>query len=183
MSGAFPFRFVTGNAGKLSEARRIVGPRLEAVTIDLPEIQSLSLERVLEAKAEAAWRAVRSPIVVEETGLELSALNGFPGPLVRWMLDAIGAEGIARCALDLGNGHAVARCALLAYDGTHRLFAEGATTGSLVLPGRGAGGFGWDPVFVPDDETRTYGEMADSEKDAISHRGRAWRVLLEQIAA
>lgn len=181
MSRPFPFRFVTGNAGKLAEARRIVGPGLESVALDLPEIQSSELEEVLQDKAAAARARVGGAVVVEETGLELSALAGFPGPLVRWMLAAVGAEGIARCALALGDSRAVARCALLAIDDDRALFAEGATTGNLVLPARGAGGFGWDPVFVPDEEGRTYGEMSDAEKDAIGHRGRAWRVLLEQI--
>jgi len=177
----FPFRFVTGNAGKLAEARRIVGPGLESVAVDLPEIQSLDLEEVLEAKAAAARSGVAGAIVVEETGLELSALGGFPGPLVRWMLASVGAEGIARCALALGDARAVARCVLLAVDGERHLSAEGSTTGNLVLPARGQGGFGWDSVFVPDGETRTYGEMSDGEKDAVGHRGRAWRLLLEQL--
>jgi len=178
---SFPYRFVTGNAGKLAEARRIVGAELEAVAVDLPEIQSLALEEVLEAKAEAARAEVGGAIVVEETGLELSALGGFPGPLVRWMLAAVGPEGIARCALALGDSRAVARCALLVVDDERRIFAEGATTGNLVLPARGEGGFGWDPVFVPEEDSRTYGEMSDTDKDAIGHRGRAWRLLLEQL--
>lgn len=181
MSGAFPFRLVTGNAGKLAEARRIVGSGLESIALDLPEIQSRDLEEVLVAKADAARTAAGGAIVVEETGLELSALGGFPGPFVRWMLEAVGAAGIARCALALGDARAVARCALLAIDGERRLFAEGATTGHLILPPRGEGGFGWDSVFVPTGEQRTYGEMSDAEKDAIGHRGRAWRVLLEQV--
>lgn len=181
MSRLFPYRLVTGNAGKLAEARRIVGPALEAVEIDLPEIQSLDLDRVLAAKAEAALAAIGPPVVVEETALELAVLGGFPGPLVKWMLAAIGAEGIARCALAMGDGRAAARCALLALDGERRIASEGATTGHLVLPPRGDRGFGWDPVFVPEGERRTYAEMSDGEKDAVGHRGRAWRALLEQI--
>ncbi len=181
MTGSFPFRLVTGNAGKLAEARRIAGSGLESVAIDLPEIQSLDLDEVLAAKADAARAVVGGAIVVEETGLELAALGGFPGPLVRWMLAAAGAEGIARCALALGDARVIARCALLAIDDSRRLSAEGATTGHLVLPARGDRGFGWDSVFVPTGERRTYGEMSDAEKDAIGHRGRAWRVLLEQL--
>ncbi len=65
---------------------------------------------------------------------------------------------------------------LLRADGRD-VVAEGVTEGTLVLPGRGGRGFGWDPVFLPDGETRTYGELTDHDKDRISHRGRAWRRL------
>lgn len=176
-----PFVLVTGNPSKGREAERILGRRLEIRPLDLPEIQSLDLRLVLAAKAEEAWRRLRQPVVVEETGLELAAFNGFPGPLVKWMLEAVGAAGIARAALALGDGGVVARCALRLQDGGDAIVAEGSTAGALVLPPRGSGGFGWDPVFVPAGETRTYGELADEEKDRIGHRGRAWRALLEKL--
>jgi non-canonical purine NTP pyrophosphatase (RdgB/HAM1 family) len=136
---------------------------------------------VLAAKAAAAFAAVGRPLVVEETGLELAALRGFPGPLVRWMLEAVGAEGIARTALALGDARARAVCRLAWTDGGRSVVGEGATSGDLVLPPRGANGFGWDSVFRPAGETRTYGEMADVEKDALGHRGRAWRDLLARL--
>lgn len=110
-------------------------------------------------------------------------MGGFPGPLVRWMLEAVGAEGIARTALALGDARATARCLLAWTDGERSLVGAGATAGDLVLPPRGANGFGWDPVFRPAGETRTYGEMPDAEKDELGHRGRAWRDLLGKLAA
>jgi non-canonical purine NTP pyrophosphatase (RdgB/HAM1 family) len=176
-----PFVLVSGNRGKIAEARRTVGAGLEAVEVDLPEIQSLSFLEVVEEKAAEAWRRLGRPLVVEEAGLELSSMNGFPGPLVKWMLDAIEAEGIARAAAALGDVRATARCLLLYRDGERSVLGEGATTGTLVLPPRGQGGFGWDPVFLPEGETRTFGELSGAEKDAVSHRGRAWRDLLAKL--
>lgn len=114
-------------------------------------------------------------MVVEETGLELAALNGFPGPLIKWMLAAVGPEGIARTAIALADVRAVARCALLYFDGNREIVGTGETTGELVLPARGDRGFGWDPVFQPHGRDRTYAEMRPEEKDGISHRARAWR--------
>ena len=172
-----PFVLVTGNAGKIAEARLAVGMDLEAVEVDLPEVQSLDYHEVLRAKAEEAWRRIGRPLVVEEAGLDLAALNGFPGPLVKWMLQAVGAEGIARTAASLGNVRAAARCFLLYKDGEREILAEGRTDGTLVLPGRGAHGFGWDPVFLPDGSTLTFAELTGSEKDPVSHRGKAWRAL------
>lgn len=176
-----PFVLVTGNRGKIAEARRLAGTDLEAVEVDLPEIQSLDLLEVLQAKADEAWSQIRRPLVVEEAGLELSALNGFPGPLVKWMLAATGAEGLSRVGAALGDVRATAHCALLYRDGSRDVVAAGVTTGTLVLPGRGEHGFGWDPVFLPDGETRTFAELAGAEKDAVSHRGKAWRELLRQL--
>lgn len=185
---------MTGNLDKAVEAERILGYRPEIESLDLPEIQSLDLEEVLLAKARTAWRELcsegrRTPVVVEETGLELSALNGFPGPLVKWMLEAVGAEGVARTGLSLGDPGVAAVCALAYYEGPGaRLEGEeivhvafGRTEGALTLPARGEHGFGWDPVFVPEGETRTYAELAPEEKDEIGHRGRAWRRFREVL--
>jgi len=172
---------VTGNSGKLAEARRLCGLELQAADIDLPEIQSLDIREILHAKAMAAFQRLRQPLVVDETALELAALNGFPGVLVKWMLDAVGADGIARTAMSLGDSRATARCALLYYTGERKVFAEGVTHGQLVLPPRGDAGFGWDPIFRPDDHHQTYAEISGTEKDRISHRGRAWRSLTDLL--
>jgi non-canonical purine NTP pyrophosphatase (RdgB/HAM1 family) len=175
------FVFVTGNPDKAAEARRIVGASLEVVQVDLPEIQSLDAREVLRAKAAEAWRRLGRALVVEETSLELDALGGFPGPLVKWMLESAGAEGIARCAHGLADPRAVARCLVLHHDGVRETVGEGVERGRLVLPARGDAGFGWDVVFAPDGSDRTYAEMGAEEKDARGHRGRAWRDLLAKL--
>ncbi len=174
------FTLVTGNPDKRLEAERILGRQIDCAAIDLPEPQSLDFLEVVRAKAAEAFRRLGTPVVVEEAGLELSALNGFPGPLVKWMLEAVGAGGIAHTALALGEPRATARCLLLWTDGAREVIGEGTTTGTLVEP-RGSGGFGWDPAFLPDGEERTYGELPGADKDRLSHRGRAWRDLLAKL--
>ena len=182
LSSAFPFVLVTGNPGKLAEARTALGSDLETVELDLPEIQSLDYREVLQAKADEAWRRIGRPLVVEEAGLDLAALNGFPGPLVKWMLGAVGAEGIARTAAALDDVRAAARCFLLYKDGDRETVAEGTTEGTLVLPGRGSHGFGWDPVFLPEGSKLTFAELIGAEKDAVSHRGKAWREMAQKLS-
>ena len=172
---------VTGNRNKLEEARRLVGHELQAVGLDLPEIQSLDMREVLRSKALAAHHSLQQPVIVDETGLELTALNGFPGCLVKWMLQAIGAAGIARTAAALDDVRATARCGLLYFDGGSEVLAEGKVDGSLVPP-RGDEGFGWDPIFLPATGTRTFAELSGAEKDAVSHRGAAWRRLRQLLA-
>jgi non-canonical purine NTP pyrophosphatase (RdgB/HAM1 family) len=176
-----PFVFVTGNPDKAAEARRIVGASLAVERVDLPEIQSLDPLEVVRAKAMEAWRRVERPVVVEETSLELAALGGFPGPLVKWMLESVGADGIARCGIALGDARALARCLVVLWDGAREVVGLGVDCGRLVLPARGATGFGWDFVFAPDGSDRTYAELGPAEKDERGHRGRAWRDLLAKL--
>jgi non-canonical purine NTP pyrophosphatase (RdgB/HAM1 family) len=178
-----PFVLVTGNLGKIAEARLALGGDIETVLADLPEIQSLDYLEVVRAKADEAWRQVGRPLIVEEAGLDLAALNGFPGPLVKWMLKAVGAEGLARTAAALGDVRATARCFLLYKDGEQELIAEGRTEGNLVLLGRGTHGFGWDPVFLPEGGTHTFAELTGFEKGAVSHRGKAWREIVRMLGA
>jgi non-canonical purine NTP pyrophosphatase (RdgB/HAM1 family) len=176
-----PFVLVTGNLGKIAEAWLALGGEVETEVLDLPEIQSADYLEVARAKADEAWRRLGRPLIVEEAGLDLAALNGFPGPLVKWMLKAVGPEGIARTAAALGDVRASARCVLLFKDGETEIVAEGRTDGALVLPGRGSYGFGWDPVFQPDGSDATFAELTGAEKDAVSHRGKAWRVMSESL--
>ena len=173
---------VSGNPGKALEARRIVGAQLETAPLDLPEIQSLDLLEILRFKAEEAWRRLERPLIVDETALELGALNGFPGPLIKWMLQAVGPEGIATTALALGETSAVARCALLYFDGTSEVVGEGTAPGAIVAP-RGEGGFGWDPIFLPEGESKTYAELPSERKDLISHRSHALKDLQRKLQA
>lgn len=170
--------FVTSNAGKLREAEAVLGRVLDHCDLDLPEIQSLDLREVVRDKAGRAARRLGRPVLVEDTGLELAGLGGFPGPLVRWVLASVGAEGIARMAQAFGDPGATARCLLCAADGEAEVFGEGVVVGSIAERPRGRGGFGWDCVFVPEwPGGRTYGEMSDKEKNAISHRCRAFAAL------
>ena len=175
------FSLVTGNRSKLEEASRILGFEPPSVDVDLPEIQSMDLHEVLRHKADSAAGHVRGAFVVEETGLELDALNGFPGPLIKWMLKAVGPEGVAKIAQDAGSRRAHARCALILRGEGCEVVAEGVCSGELRLPPRGNTGFGWDPVFVPDGFEETCAELGDSIKDRIGHRGRAWQALIERV--
>jgi len=173
---------VTGNLDKLAEAERICGFPLRHVAIDLPEIQSSVLAEVAREKALEAWRRLKQPVVIDETSLELAALNGFPGPLVKFMLDAIGPAGIAGTAQALADPVASAVCLLVLYDGRDMIYGEGRAAGRLVLPPRGDSGFGFDTVLEPEGETLTFAELGDTGKDEIGHRGRAWRALIAGLA-
>ena len=173
--------FVTSSEGKFLEATRLSHLPLERIDLDLPEPQGLDVSAVVRAKAAAAWKIVGRPLIVEDTALEISALGGFPGQLVKWLLAAAGAEAIPRLLAAFDDRRAVARAALAYADDRGLLVVHGSVPGSIVFP-KGEGGFGWDPVFRPEGETLTFAEMTPEGKDALSHRARAFTALREAIA-
>ena len=176
-----PFTLVTGNPNKLREAERLLGARPASAEVDLPEIQSLDVVEVLHAKGQEAWQRLERPVVVDETSLELHAMGGFPGPLVKWMLEAVGAAGIARTAHALDDPRATARCVLLYRDAERSIVTDGAVKGQLVASPRGQHGFGWDPIFQPEGSALTFAEIDPDAKDLVGHRGHAWRALHDRL--
>ena len=163
--------FVTSNLDKLREAETVLGISMTHRALDIEEIQSLDLEAVVRHKARSARALIDAPVLVEDTALGLEAMDGFPGPLVRWLLTAVGPEGIARIAGAFGDRRATVRCMACAADGTEEILGFGVVEGSIAPEPRGRGGFGWDSVFIPSaGGGRTYAEMDPAEKNRISHR-------------
>ncbi|MEQ1503360.1 MAG: non-canonical purine NTP pyrophosphatase [Myxococcota bacterium] len=176
---------VTSNENKWREAQRILDRPLDRVALELPEIQAAAIRDVAIAKARAAWAALGPPhggaqgrvVVVEDAGLELAAFGGFPGPFVKYWEALGGLDAICRSLDGTSTRAATAVCVLALCDGDEVLVAEGRVDGEIAKAPRGANGFGWDPIFVPAGETRTYAELGRDEKDARSHRRRAWEAL------
>lgn len=169
--------FVTGSQNKVREAERILGRSLKQMNIDLPEIQSLSIEEILEHKARHAYEASgHNPVIVDDTGLFINAWNGLPGPLVKWFLKTVGGEGICRMLDSFSDRSAIARTVIATFYGhgdAELTLYSGEMKGCIADHPRGANGFGWDTIFIPEGESRTYAEMTDDEKDNISMRRMA----------
>jgi XTP/dITP diphosphohydrolase len=193
----------TRNAKKIAELQRILlaadltdvelaGPDLYAALPEIPETGLTFAENAL-IKARAVAAATGLPAVADDSGLCVDALNGMPGILsARWSgrfgdLPEGPGRDVANLRLVLDQvaevpdealGANFTCAAALAHpDGTEHV-VEGVVTGRLVRTPRGEGGFGYDPIFLPEGETRTTAELSPAEKDAISHRGRAFRALV-----
>jgi non-canonical purine NTP pyrophosphatase (RdgB/HAM1 family) len=170
--------FVTSNLGKLREAEAVLGCTLRHRALEIGEPQSLDLEFVVRSKAETAHERLGTPVLVEDTSLELAGLGGFPGPLVRWLLSSVGPGGICQIAHCFDEPRATVRCAVCATDGADEILGTGIVHGTIAPEPRGRSGFGWDPTFVPDEgDGRTFAEMDEAEKNRISHRRRAFESL------
>jgi len=178
-----PITFITGNSGKFKEAQAII-PALVQQDVDLPEIQELDPHAVIRAKLEEARKHLtKGALVVEDTSLYIDALGGLPGPLIKWFLDRLKAEGIAELVEKLSKGNtAEARCVVgyLAQGAKEPQFFEGSMHGSIVAP-RGDNGFGWDVIFQPDGSKKTLGELTFDEKNVISIRAQAFGGLVDVV--
>lgn len=174
---------VSGNPNKGIEAERILGTPVLRVSLSLPEIQAATVEEITRYKVDVAKSKGYARLIVEDVSLGFDELGNFPGPYVRWLLEAAGGTGLAAIAYALNNRAARAQCCVGYWDGKQVKMFLGETTGEILVQPRGERHFGWDAWFQPTGQKKTFAEMTDAEKDAISHRGRAYRKLAEHLAA
>ena len=201
MTSAVDVLVATRNPGKLVELRRLlVGADVAGVRVrgladvpefpEEPETGATFAENAL-AKARDAAKATGLVPGAHDSGLAVDALNGMPGVLsARWSGrhgDDAGNTALVLAQLadvpDDRRGAAFVCAAALVVPGGDDVVVHGEWTGRLARAPRGTHGFGYDPVFVPDGDTRTSAELAPAEKDALSHRGRAMRALLPHLRA
>ncbi|MCX6744320.1 MAG: RdgB/HAM1 family non-canonical purine NTP pyrophosphatase [Candidatus Parcubacteria bacterium] len=174
--------FITGNKNKLAEVQTVL-PEVEQLDIDLPEIQELDAQKIIQAKLIEALNHQQGEFIVEDTSLHLDCLNGLPGPLIKWFLQTIGNQGLAQLAEKLGNDKAEAVTMIgYAKSQNEMQFFEGRIKGRIVNP-RGETKFGWDPIFIPEGYDQTFAELGVEKKNMISMRRIALNKLKEFLAA
>jgi non-canonical purine NTP pyrophosphatase (RdgB/HAM1 family) len=177
-----PLILVSSNPNKGIEAERILKRPVLRVSLNLPEIQAATVEEVTRYKVEIAKSKGYSRLIVEDVSLGFDELGNFPGPYVRWLLEAAGGTGLAAIAYALNNRKAKAQCCVGYWDGSKIKMFLGETAGEILVTPRGERHFGWDAWFQPAGQQQTFAEMTADEKDAISHRGRAYRKLADHLA-
>jgi XTP/dITP diphosphohydrolase len=180
------------NPHKLRELGPLLAPHeIEPLPDDVdmpPETGATFADNAL-LKARAAARATGRPAVADDSGIEAAALGGAPGVRsARYAGEgATDEDNLAKLLREVpedGDRRVAYVCALAYVDGDDEVVVQGRCEGTLAHHPRGRGGFGYDPAFVPDEHgDRTMAELAPEEKDAISHRGRAARALLERLEA
>jgi non-canonical purine NTP pyrophosphatase (RdgB/HAM1 family) len=172
---------VSSNPHKGIEAERILGMPLLRVSLPLPEIQAASVEEISRSKLEVARTKGYARLLVEDVSLGFDELGNFPGPYVKWLLEAAGGKGLAAMAYALNNRSALAQCCVAYWDGGEGKLFTGECRGEVLVQPRGEQKFGWDAWFKPNGSDKTFAEMSDAEKDAISHRGDAYRKLAQYL--
>src|SRR5207237_9613665 len=149
--------------------------------LGLRERQALDPSEIVAFKARTAYERLARPVLVEDSGLAIHAWSGFPGALVKWLEKSAGLETLARMLDPFPDRGATAQCAIAYCDGGEVVTARGETRGTIAQSPRGANGFGWDVLFVPEGGDRTFAEMSGAEKDRVSHRRRAWDAMAGRL--
>lgn len=188
-SGERGIRFVvvTSNPGKAREFENIFSEyklsfRIEP--IKTPEIQAMDLRIIAEESAIYAYDILREPVLVEDAGLFINALNGFPGPFSSYAYKTIGIKGILKLMENVEDRRARFLSVIAFYTpmiGGVKIFT-GEVEGYIAMEPRGSGGFGFDPIFIPaEGDGRTFAEQSIEEKNKLSHRARAAKKFAEWI--
>ena len=171
MQQSFELFFASSNSHKFEEVQRIfskIGLNINHSKIDLEEIQSDSLSEIARRKVLDAFSKVGKPVIIEDDGLFINSLGGFPGPYSSYVYDTIGNKGIIQ--LLQNSEHRDAKfVAIIAFcNGADQIqLFESSISGSISKEIE-YGGWGYDPIFIPNGETKTYANVSD--KDELSHR-------------
>jgi XTP/dITP diphosphohydrolase len=173
--------FITGNRGKFLEAKKMLkdsGIELEQADLDITEPQADSLEEVIKKCAEEAFEIIKGSFIIEDSGLFINSLNGFPGVYSSYVYKTIGYEGILKL-LSGSVDRSAYFMASLAYAnprGELKIF-NGRVDGVITTEARGKNNFGFDPIFKPLSSNLTFAEMSIEEKNKFSHRAKALKAF------
>ncbi len=175
---------MTGNPGKLSEAQAQLEPLGYEIVGDgrgYPEIQADSLEEVCRFGLDQVRDQVEGVFMLEDAGLFVEALEGFPGVYSSFAFATLGNEGVLKLLEGRSARAARFESVIGFHDGSKDLILNGTVEGQIAAEPRGEGGFGFDPIFVPEGSKRTFAEMTPEEKKSISHRARALDELVAHL--
>jgi XTP/dITP diphosphohydrolase len=173
---------VTQNEHKIKELTPLFeeyGVPFETTDLSKYEVRSHSVGNVALEAAKYAYGKLKRAVVVDDTSLAIEALNGFPGPTARYVLESIGIEGVLKLMEGVDDRDAYFDTAVGFANGWVFRYFIGTVYGDITTEPMGEGGFGYDPIFIPEGETRTYAELSLDEKVKISHRTEAFRKFLE----
>lgn len=179
----FDLVFITGNQHKADFLAKWLGYPVEHHKLDLDELQSLDLCEIVEHKARQAYDILKRPVLVEDASLSFAAMGRLPGPFIKWFIEELGVEGLHKLALSLPSQEAHGRVCYALCDGTGVKIFEGEMHGRISPEIRGAGGFGFDPIFINDGYDITRGEMDEATHAKTSYRTEAMGKLKRYLAS
>jgi len=179
--------FATNNVNKFDEARKVLARYKIAVgmlRVKVLEIQSESIEEIAKASVADAFKKCDLPVIVEDAGLFIEALNGFPGPYAAYVYRTMGNGGLLRLMKNTENRRAKFQSMVAYYsaDLESPICFMGEAVGEIIKEERRGDnkfGFGFDPIFKPADSDKTFAEMSVAEKNRHSHRAKALHKFAE----
>jgi XTP/dITP diphosphohydrolase len=172
---------VTQNEHKLKELTPLFkkyNVDFETTTHEKYEIRSDNIEEIARVAAKVAFETIGKPVVLDDTGFFVEALNGFPGSYAGIVLGFLGYGGILQLMRDKTERKSKFMTAVGYFDGQRLESFVGTMSGNVAHEAGGIGGFGYDPIFIPEGQAKTYAELTFDEKISISHRTQAFEEFL-----
>ena len=177
-------KVITSNPGKVAEFQKAfadMGIEMEHLRLPYDEVQTSELEEVVEkGMAEIRAKGVRD-FIIDDSGMFVNALKGFPGVYSAYVQKTIGNDGILKLMEGVEDRSAVFKCCIGCDIDGRTIIVTGTCDGYIMREARGSEGFGYDPIFSPDGK-RTFAEIGIEEKNTMSHRGNAIKLLRDALA-
>ncbi len=176
--------FLTGNKHKVIEVEPIAskyGFKIKGYPGYKVEIQSMDLAEISEKAALLGYLYLGKPVMVEDAGLFIEALNGFPGPYSSYVYKVLGINGILKLLGGVSDRRAYFLSATTIIYKPCIITERGRVDGYISIEPRGDKGFGFDPIFIPEGSDMTFAEMSIDEKNKYSHRARSVSKALEKL--
>jgi len=169
--------FITGNADKAKQIQEFLNIEIDHQKVELDEIQSLDLQEIVEHKVRQAYEKLQKPVFVEDVSLVFNALGKLPGPLIKWFLQSVGNDGMCKLLGGYDDRSAVAKVLFGYYDGENLDFFSAEIPGRIIETPKGDAGFGFDHIFVPAGQDKTWAEIDVIKNPEFSMRIPALRKL------
>lgn len=159
--------FITGNQNKADYLSKYLGFEVGHIKLDLDELQSLDLEKIVEHKVKQAYEKIKTPVIVEDVSLEFEAMGSLPGTFIKFFLEEMSLDEVCKL-VDGKSRNAIAKTVFGYYDGNIFKLFRAELKGFVSNIPKGDNGFGWDKIFIPEGYNITRAEM-DEENDRITY--------------
>ncbi len=173
--------FITSNTHKHTEVSHMTEIPIEQYPFDYPEIQADTLEQVAQFGIDYCYAKVNSPCFIEDSGLFVTRLSGFPGVYSKYVFTTIGCQGILQLLSAHKERTAYFKSVIAYHDGRKRTLFKGKVTGVIADEPKGSKGFGYDPIFIPEGASISFAQMSTEGKNLYSHRGKAFKRFIKYI--
>jgi XTP/dITP diphosphohydrolase len=171
--------FITSNPHKYAEIQKMTHITIEQNPMGYPEIQADTLEAVAEFGIDFCYAQVKTPCFIEDSGLFIDALSGFPGVYSSYVYTTIGCDGILK--LVSHDRKAYFKSVIAYKDRSGTAMFTGVVPGTIAPHKKGGKGFGFDPIFIPEGEPETFAQMSTEQKNLYSHRGKAFKTFMNYL--
>lgn len=173
-----PLTFITSNTNKAAQLSQWLAHPIEHLALDLDEIQTTDLTELVTHKARQAYAQIHQPVLVEDTAVNFNAFGNLPGPFIKFFLQELELEQICRLLDPFADRSATIIAVYgLCQDGDQVEIFRGESTGTIPQHPIGDGGFGWNPIFIPDGSTKSFAQMTTEEVKPFNHRAKATEKL------